>query len=87
MMNTDKEGYIVTSVIYRVFQKRPERKLDNGIQIHTHVYARNEEEAKMIAEDKVQEDFVVDEYRFRCVHKSEEWMREIVNENCDMVRP
>ena len=86
-MNIDTKGYIVTSIIYRIFQKRPERKLDNGIQIHTHVYARNEEEAKTIAENKVREDFIVDEYQFRCIHKSEEWMREMVNGNCDVVQP
>lgn len=82
-MHSDLQGYVVTSVIFRVFQKNPERKLDNGILVHTHVYARNEEEAKMMAEDRVREDFVVDEYKFRCIHESDRWMAEKLNENLE----
>lgn len=85
-MNYEMHGYVATSVIYRKFFRRPEANLDNGIIIYTHVYAHSEEEAKVIAEDRVQNEYYVDKYKFVKIAKSEEWMCEMMNENCDVVR-
>lgn len=86
-MNSERHGYVVTSVVYRKFFRRPEANLDNGIIIYTHVYAHSEEEAKVIAEDRVRNEYYVDEYKFVKIAKSENWIHEMVNENCDVVRP
>ena len=82
-MNSEKQGYVVTSVIYRILQKRPEEKLDAGVSIWTHVYANSEDEAKIMAEDQVRRDFVVDEYKFVRIEKSESWMAERMAESAD----
>lgn len=70
----DKQDWIVTSRVYRLFQRNPEKKFDNGIDIFTYVYAENEESAKKIAEQRVREDFFVDEYRFIRVEKRVDWI-------------
>lgn len=80
-MNFERQGYVVTSVIYRKFFRRPEANLDNGIIVYTHVYAHSEEEAKVIAEDQVQKEYYVDEYMFVKVSKSENWMSERLAES------
>lgn len=80
-MNSKKQGYVITSVIYRKFLRRPEANLDNGIVIYTHVYAHNEEEAKAIAEDQVRNEYYVDEYKFVKISKSENWMSERLAES------
>lgn len=80
-MNSEKQGYVVTSVIYRKFLRRPSVQLDNGIIIYTHVYAHNEEEAKVIAENQVQNEYFVDEYKFVKISKSENWMSERLAES------
>lgn len=80
-MNTERQGYVITSVIYRKFFRRPERNLDNGIIIYTHVYAHNEEEAKVLAEEQAKHDYFVDDYRFVKISKSENWMAERLAES------
>ena len=82
-MDFKKQGYVVESVVYRILQKRPEEKLDAGVVIWTHVYANSEDEAKIMAEDQVRRDFVVDEYRFVGIEKSESWMAERLAESAD----
>ena len=82
-MNSERQGYVITSVIYRILQKRPEEKLDAGVTIWTHVYANSEYEAKTMAEDQVRRDFVVDEYKFVRIEKSESWMAERLAESAD----
>ena len=80
-MSSERQGYVVTSVIYRKLLRRPEANLDNGIIIYTHVYAHNEEEAKVIAEDQVRNEYYVDEYRFVKITKSENWLSERLAES------
>lgn len=82
-MDSKKQGYVVESVVYRILQKRPEEKLDAGVVIWTHVYANSEDEAKIMAEDQVRRDFVVDEYRFVGIEKSESWMTKRLAESAD----
>ena len=82
-MDFKKQGYVVESVVYRILQKRPEEKLDAGVVIWTHVYANSEDEAKIMAEDQVRRDFVVDEYRFVGIEKSESWMAKRLAESAD----
>ena len=82
-MDSKKQGYVVESVVYRILQKRPEEKLDAGVVIWTHVYANSEDEAKIMAEDQVRRDFVVDEYRFVGIEKSESWMIKRLAESAD----
>lgn len=78
-----KHTWIVTSCIYRMFQRWPEKKLDNGITIYTYVEADSEEEAKNIAENKVREDFFVDEYKFVEIRSNKSWMAERMAEAAD----
>lgn len=78
-----KHTWIVTSCIYRMLQRRPEKKLDNGIFIYTYVEADSEEEAKIRAENKVREDFVVDDYKFVEIRSSKSWMAERMAEAAD----
>ena len=78
-----KHAWIVTSCIYRMLQRRPEKKLDNGIFIYTYVEADSEEEAKIMAENKVREDFFVDDYKFVEIRSSESWMAKHVAEAAD----
>lgn len=78
-----KNAWIVTSCIWRMLQKRPEKKLDNGIFIYTYVEADSEEEAKIRAENKVREDFFVDEYKFVEIRSNESWMAERMAEAAD----
>ena len=82
-MDSKKQGYVVESVVYRILQKRPEEKLDAGVGIWTHVYANSEDEAKIMAEDQVRRDFIVDEYRFIGIEKSESWMTKRLAESAD----
>lgn len=82
-MNSERQGYVITSVVYRILQKRPEEKLDAGVAVWTHVYANSEDEAKTMAEDQVRRDFVVDEYKFVRIEKSESWMAERMAESAD----
>ena len=72
----ERKGYVVTSVIHRLFLKRPRAQLDNGIIVYIHVYAHNEEEAKVLAEEQAKHDYFVDEYKFVKISKSEDWMSE-----------
>lgn len=80
-MNFERRGYVATSVIYRKLHRRPEANLDNGIIVYTHVYAHNEEEAKIIAENLVWNEYYVDEYKFVKITKSENWMSEWLAES------
>lgn len=80
-MNSERQGYVVTSVIYRLFVKKPRAQLDNGIIVYIHVYAHNEEEAKVLAEEQAKHDYFVDDYKFVKISKSENWMSERLAES------
>ncbi len=82
-MNSERQGYVITSVIYRILQKRPEEKLDAEVTIWTHVYANSEDEAKTMAEDRVRRAFAVGEYKFVRIEKGESWMAEWLAESAD----
>lgn len=80
-MNDELRAYVVTSVVYRLFTRRPRAQLDNGTLVHIYVNARNEEDAKTIAEAQARHDYFVDEYKFVKIMKSEDWMRERLEES------
>lgn len=82
-MNFEKQQFIVTSVIYRIFRKRPEIEFDSGTCIWTSVWAINEEDAKKIAEDQVRRDFAVDEYEFVKIQTYDEWMGNRMEEGAE----
>jgi hypothetical protein len=66
-----------------MLQRRPEEKLDNGVIIYTYVEADLEEEAKIMAENKVREDFFVDKYKFVEIRSNESWMAETMAKSAD----
>lgn len=80
-MSTERQGYVVTSVIYRLFAKRPRAQLDNGIIVYIYVYAHNEDEAKVLAEEQAKHDYFVDDCKFVKISKSENWMSERLAES------
>lgn len=80
-MNAELHGYVVTSVVYRLFVRSPRVQLDNGIIVYIYVNACNEEDAKAIAEAQAWHDYFVDEYKFVKIAKSEDWMRERLEES------
>ena len=82
-MNSNKHTWIVKSCIHRMLQRRPEEKLDNGVIIYTYVEADSEEEAKIMAENKVREDFFVDKYKFVEIRSNESWMAEMMAKSAD----
>lgn len=82
-MNSEKHTWIVKSCIHRMLQRRPEEKLDNGVIIYTYVEADSEEEAKIMAEKKVREDFFVDKYKFVEIRSNESWMAEMMAKSAD----
>lgn len=80
-MNAELHGYVVTSVVYRLFVRSPRAQLDNGILVHIYVNARNEEDAITIAEAQARHDYFVDDYKFVKITKSDDWMRERLSES------
>ena len=80
-MNAELHGYVVTSVVYRLFVKRPSVQLDNGMIVHIYVNACNEEDAKTMAEAQARHDYFVDEYKFVKIMKSTDWMSERLAES------
>lgn len=79
-MNEEKHKWLAKSVIYRFLEKKPEAKLDAGVEVISVVYAETREQAIELVRQSVENRYFVDRYCLISIKPFNDFESEVLNE-------